>query len=421
MLPRSSEQSPLRVGYVLKKYPRLSETFVLDEILGLEAEGVDVAVFSLRPPDDGHFHAELAQVRADVCYLPPFGGVSVMDALRVVPALPGGGPRLARALAFLDRLPAERGPRLLVQALHLAKLAHAAGLDHLHAHFMTVAAHTAYLAHLLTDIPFTVTAHAKDVYRADVDALVFREVAGAAEAVVTVCEANRRYIGDRILGQPGGRVTRVYNGVPVRELRARSVAGEPDLVVAVGRLVEKKGFHVLLHACRILLDRGATFRCLLVGDGEEREALSRLRSRLGLDAHVELAGAMPRQQVLDRMRRARLLAAPCLTAVDGNRDALPTVLLEALALGLPVVATPVGGIPEIVDDGREGLLVPEGDPVALADAVGAVLGDDGLWRRLAAAGPAKALIRFDRERTIPQLVEVLSGTASRRRRMAVPA
>ncbi|MBW3642680.1 MAG: glycosyltransferase [Actinobacteria bacterium] len=422
MSPASCETSPLRVGYVLKKYPRLSETFILDEILGLEAAAVDVSVFSLRPPDDGHFHAQLALVRARANYLPAFGGASTMDALQLVPALPGGAERLGRVLAFVGSLPAERRPGLLVQGLHLARLVAEHRLDHLHGHFMTVAAHTAYVAHLLTDVPFTVTAHAKDIYRSGVDLRVFREVASAAKALVTVCEANRRYICDTILGAQAAqsRVVRVYNGVPVGELPTGSDDRDPGLLVAVGRLVEKKGFHVLLQACRLLVDSGIEFRCVLIGDGEEREALAALRSRLALEAHVELAGAMPRDEVLNWMRRARLLVAPCVTARDGNRDALPTVLLEALALGLPVVASAVGGVAEIVEDGSEGLLVEEGDAQALASAVGRLLTDDSLCRRLAAAGRAKALERFDRAQTIPHLVQVLSENPDRLA-VAVPA
>ncbi|MBW3649601.1 MAG: glycosyltransferase family 4 protein [Actinobacteria bacterium] len=411
------------MGYVLKKYPRLSETFILDEILGVEAAAVEVAVFSLRPPDDGHFHAQLALVRARAHYLPPFGGASTMEALQLIPALPDGSERLGRVLAFAGSLRPERRAGLLVQGLHLAKLVGEHRLDHLHAHFMTIASHTAYVAHLLTDVPFTVTAHAKDIYRSEVDVRVFREVAAAANAVVTVCEANRRYICETLLGAEAARsrVVRVYNGVPIGALTAGSAGREPGLVVAAGRLVEKKGFHILFQACRLLLDSGTPFRCVLIGDGDQREELAALRSRLGLEAHVEMAGAMPREEVLGWMRRARLLVAPCVTARDGNRDALPTVLLEALALGLPVVASTVGGIPEIVDDGSEGLLVEEGDPEALAAAVARILTDEGLCQRLAAAGRDKALARFDRAQTIPHLVGLLGGKGPGRLPVTVPA
>ena len=397
----------LHVGYVLKVFPRLSETFVLDEILGVQASGAEVSIFSLRPAEIGPRHQDVARLRGCLEYLPPFDAASILDGLGAVPA-PGSDGR-DRALAFLDLLPPERRPMLLVQALSLAQRVRSRRLDHLHAHFLTVAAHTAYLAHLLTGVPFSVTCHAKDIYRDAVDRRVFREVAGAASAVVTVCEANRRWIEEHLLAGHPARLIRVYNGVFLDQVPPPTAARQPGLVLGVGRLVEKKGFHVLLEACRILADRGVPFRCVVVGDGEEAPRLADLRCRLGLQDHVELAGSIPRHEVLDWMSRARVLAAPCLTGTDGNRDALPTVLLEALALGLPAVSTPVGGIPEIIEPGVEGEIVPEGGVEALAAALQRMLTDDLLWRRYAAAGPVKAARRFDRRRTLPELLDVFRG------------
>ncbi len=166
---RDSVDGP-RVGYVLKKYPRLSETFILNEILGLEALGVPLRVFSLRLPDEGRFHADVARVRADIDYLPEMRSAATYEAFRVLSELPGSvRDRLGRVLAFLDRLPESRRPGLLVQSAHLAQGVLRHRIDHLHAHFMTIAAHAAYVAHLLTDVPFSVTAHAKDIFRTTVD------------------------------------------------------------------------------------------------------------------------------------------------------------------------------------------------------------------------------------------------------------
>ena len=403
--------APLRVGYVLKMFPRLSETFVLSEILGLQDAGVEVSVLSLRLADEGRFHADLAQVRASVDYLPQFGSGPTVEAFRAVAGLgPGALGGLQRALAFVGRLPAERQAGVLVQSLHLARQVEERKLDHLHAHFMTVAAHTAYVAHLLTGVPFSVTAHAKDIYRVGVSPAIFREVAGAATAVVTVCEANRRYILDHLLAGSVARVVRIYNGVDVESLPPPASRRDPALVLGVGRLVEKKGFDVLLDACAILVERGLPVSCLVLGDGEERAALEARRSALGLQDRVRFAGAVSKDEVLGCMTRSRLLALPCVTGADGNRDALPTVLIEALALGLPAVSTAVAGVPEIVDHGVNGLLVAEADPVALADAIASLMLDDGRWSQVAAAGPAKVAARFDRRRTIPQLLSVFTGS-----------
>lgn len=409
-------RSKLKVGYVLKKYPRISETFVLDEVLALEAAGVEVAKLSLRLPDDGRFHSDLARVRGSVEYLPAPQTRATLHAFRVLEDPGGAMEALGPALGFLDRLPEERRLGVLVQALHLAERGVALRLDHLHAHFMSVAAQTAYLAHLFTGISFSVTTHAKDIYRQSVDHSVFREIASAARAVVTVCEANRRYILDTILDGARARVVCIYNGVFPDLIRPPERQGVPPaVIVAVGRLVEKKGFHVLLEACALLAGRGVEFRCVIGGEGEERAALEALRRRLGLEEMVRLVGTLTRDEVLQLMAGARVLAAPCITGGDGNRDALPTVLLEGLALGLPLVSTPIGGIPEIVGHEQEGLLVREGDPASLAAALERLLGQDDLWLRCSSASRAKALARFDRRHNLIGLVDLfLESTRPRR-------
>lgn len=402
--------SPLRVGYVLKKFPRLSETFILNELLGLQEAGVELSVFSLRLPDEGRFHADVARLTAHVDYIPDFRSTSVWDAFRALPALGVEvGPALGRAVRFLERLPDAKRPSMLVQGVHLAERVRRHGIRHLHAHFMTIAAHAAYLAHLLTGVSFSVTAHAKDIYRNTVDREVFREMTEAAFRIVTVSDFNRRFIEEEILGHRSDRVIRIYNGLPLDEIleEARAEGTQdgdgPPRILGVGRLVEKKGFHLLLEACARLRDEGRHFECVLVGDGEEYERLVADRDRLGLRDRVRFAGACPRSDVLRTMRGSRVLAAPCVTGSDGNRDALPTVLLEALAVGLPVVATRLSGIPEIVDHGRDGLLVAEGDVDGLAAALRRILDDRALAAGFARAGSAKARDRFDRARTLPQL------------------
>lgn len=403
-MPAESDQQPqvLRVGYVVKMYPRLSETFIVDEIRAVEAAGVEVSIFSLRSPSDGHFHRDLSQVRATAHYLPAFGSSSALAAMDIIGELGIEPGAVAEALDFLRRLLPNRQIGVLTQALHLSRAVHRHRLDHLHAHFMTIAAHTAYLAHLFTGVPFTVTAHAKDVFRHTVDVDIFRTVAEAARTVVTVCDVNKSYIEDHIL-DGAGRVERVYNGVFLDE---PSPTGErdPGLILAVGRLVEKKGFDRLIRACHLLRQRGVDFQCVLVGDGEDTDALASLVDSLGLGAEVHMAGALPRDEVLALMNRARVIAAPCLEGEDGNRDALPTVLLEALAVGLPIVSTRLGGIPEIVDDGVHGLLVDPGDEIGLADALQNLLTDDELWMRCRLACRPRAAARFDRSRTAIDLL-----------------
>jgi len=338
--------------------------------------------------------------------VPAFGSASTVDAFRTVAALDIAPDCIGEALDFLEMLPLDRHAPSITTALALARHVVDRRIDHLHAHFMTIAAQAAHLTHILTRIPYSVTAHAKDVYRDGVDPKVFRRIASHATAIVTVCEANRRYITDGLLAGCDVSLEVVYNGLDLDALPPPRRQREPRLIVAVGRLVEKKGFHVLVDACALLRDRARPFRCVIIGDGEERETLAHRIAELRLGASVELLGSLPRAEVVEWMGRARAVALPCVTGRDGNRDALPTVLLEALALGTPAVSTPVAGVPEIVADGVEGYLVDEHDPDALADRLDVLLTDSTVWSRMSVAGPRTVAARFDRQRTLPQLIDV---------------
>lgn len=399
-MPEPNE--PLHVGYVLKQYPRLSETFILSEILGLEHQGVRTSIYSLRPPTEGRFHREIASVKGPVHYVEQVGKAGFLSAVRALPGL--RLDRLPEALAFLDRLPEDRRARLLLNAIDVAVAAEAAGVDHLHAHFLTVAAQTAHLVAILTGLPYSVTAHAKDIYRNTVDWDMAARIASGAVAVVTVCDANLRYLTHRLDGIETSLI-RVYNGLGPQD-PADPHRHTRGLILGVGRLVEKKGFDLLIEAVAAMAPTRPDLRCVLIGDGDQRAELEARTARLGLTSRVRFTGALPQNEVASWLRRASVLAAPCRVATDGNQDALPTVLLEALAAGVPAVTTPVAGIPEIITHGKEGLLVPCDDAPALADALGSLLDDPQRRAEMAAAGPGKLALRFDRRATIADLMKV---------------
>ncbi|WP_053203461.1 glycosyltransferase family 4 protein [Jiangella muralis] len=390
-----------RIGYVLKVYPRFSETFVVTEILARETRGTEIQIFSLRPPADSRFHDTLARVSAPVTYVPR---IRRPDGLWSV---------LAAAAAELPRLP-EALPELLAadaedagQAVDLAVRVRRAGLTHLHAHFGSVATTVARLASLLTGVPYSFTAHAKDIFHESVDpADLRRKLTGAAHAV-TVSDWNAAYLADRY-GAAAGRVHRVYNGLDLDAFPFQpDAADRPPVVAAVGRLVEKKGFDVLLDACRLLADAGREFRCRVVGTGLLEAELRERSARLGLTGVVEFTGPLPQPQVRAVVRSAAVLAAPCVVGTDGNQDGLPTVLLESMALGTPCVSTDVAGIGEVVRDETTGLLVPQRDPVGLARAVARLLDDTALRTRLATAARGLVEKEFDAVRQARELDELL--------------
>ncbi|HEV2820368.1 MAG TPA: glycosyltransferase family 4 protein [Solirubrobacteraceae bacterium] len=388
-----------RVGYVLKVYPRFSETFVVNEILAHERAGADLRIFSLRPPVGGRFHPAIGSVRAPVTYVPDASpkGADLWSGLRVA------GPGAAALL--LD--PDAAGPREVVQALALARHVREQGIDHLHAHFATVAAGVTRLAAQLTGISYSLTAHAKDIFHEEVDPLALRMRMADAVGVITVSDFNARFLRELA---PEAPIHRVYNGLELDAFPYRPPQGRPPGIVAVGRLVEKKGFADLVDACAVLAAHGRDAGCQIVGEGPlESELRARIAAH-GLSEQVRLLGPRTQDEVRTLVQGANVMATPCVVGADGNRDGLPTVLLEAMALGTPCVSTPVTGIPELVIDGRTGLVVGQHSPDELAGALARVLDDEGLRVSLARAGRALIEERFDIDRNAAAQRELLWPT-----------
>ncbi|GAB3452643.1 glycosyltransferase [Kineococcus endophyticus] len=372
-------------GYVVKMYPRFSETFVVREIAAREAQGERIAVASLRAPTDPRFHALLAGVDAPVTWIEETAGRSsgaLWAALRRAEHLPGFAATLPELLA--------EEVAVAAQAVGVALWARENAVTHLHAHFATLPGRTTRLAAALLGTGYTLTAHAKDIYVPPADPALLDRVLTDAAAVVTVSDYNLRHLQRH---HPAANVVRVHNGLDLDALEHHAPLRRDRVVAAVGRLVEKKGFEDLLDAVRILRAAGDPVRLVLAGSGRLETSLRERARDLG-DA-VEFAGALPQHEVAALLRRAAVFAAPCVVAPDGDRDGLPTVLLEAMALGTPVVSTPVTGIPEAVLDGITGTLVPEADPVALAAALRRLLDDPELGRRYARAARTRVEQFFD--------------------------
>ncbi|MGD9526325.1 glycosyltransferase [Pseudonocardia sp.] len=394
-----------RVGYVLKRYPRLSETFIVSELLGREEAGEELAVASLRAPGDPWFHPAVASVRAPVTWIDvPHTAVSLWDDLAVAHReLPGLGPVLPELLA-LD-------PADAAQVLRVARWTVRSGVTHLHAHFATLATTVARLASRITGVPYSFTAHAKDIFHTSVDEQDLRRKIADAHHVVTVSAFNRGWLHERF--GPGARIHRVHNGLDVAALPFSSPAVRNGRIAFVGRLVEKKGLPDLIDAVALLHERrrdGIDRVGLdVVGEGVlAREARAQVAA-LGLDDLVDFHGPLPAHRVQEVVAAASVLVAPCVHAADGDRDGLPTVLLEAMAVGTPCVSTPVAGIPEAVLADRTGLLVGERDPGALARAIERVLDDATLRVRLATAARVHVERHFDRRLQARELARLRVG------------
>jgi glycosyltransferase involved in cell wall biosynthesis len=384
--------TPVKVGYVLKMYPRFSETFIVTELVQMQRLGVDLEIFSLRPPVDGRFHAGLAELRAPVSYLQHLGlrAADVWQTLREASTVLGD---LGEHLDELLRVES----RDAVHAVQIARSVRERGITHLHAHFATVSAVVARLAARLAGISYSVTAHAKDIFHEDVDPEQLRRIIADASSVVTVSDFNLDHLR-ATFGSDADHVRRVYNGINLDEFRYDEPRDRPPVIAAVGRLVEKKGFGDLIAAAARLRDAGRSFRVDLIGAGPLEAELKAQIDRLGLGNHVRMLGGLPQGEVVRIVGGAAAFAAPCVVGSDGNRDGLPTVLLEAMALGTPCVATPVTGIPEVLVDGVTGLLVPDRDPAAVADALALLLDDVDLRTSVAKAARDLVETEFDTTR-----------------------
>ena len=399
------------VGYILKRFPRISETFILNEILELERLGVPIEIISLREPAEGVRHEALKKVQAQVTYLPK---ESFPKEWHISEGRYAEGTFRKRSCK--DLLKGEEVPEasvLSLKAATVAVLARAKGLTHLHAHFGTAATTVAMLAGRLTGLPYSFTAHAKDIYHENVDTELLKEKIHGARFVITVSEYNRRHLAELAGDDLGGKIVRLHNGIDLNRLGIDSQTHrEPDLILAVGRLVEKKGFHHLVQACRLLQDWERPFKCVIAGEGEERTHLAQQISTLGLQDRVTLLGAQPQEHVIETMKQATVFVLPCVVSTTGDQDALPTVLLEAMAVGLPAISTSLSGIPEIIDHGKTGLLVPPDNPMLLAKAIVEVLGNPKLRERLAREGRSKAEEAFDIRKNVLVLKDLFTRSSA---------
>lgn len=395
------------VLYVLKRFPRLSETFILREVLGLEAAGVPVLVDTLLPPEEGPTHPELAAVRAPVRYVARRPRLRQQQVLRAHAGVAARHPLRWAALAVRARR--EGTWRRFLQAGLVAARVRDEGVGHVHAHFATAACEVATMAARLAGVTCSVTAHAKDIYHQDNAPHLARRLAGV-DTVVTVSAHNVGHL-ERVLSRAGGaaEIRHIANGVP---LGAAADPAASMTVLCVARLVPKKGVDLLVTAAAQLVGQHRDLRVDIIGDGPLRGDLSALIERLGLVGRVRLLGPATTSDVHAAMASARAVVLPCRIDADGDRDGMPTVLVEALSHGVPVVSTDVVGIGELVIDGQTGLLVGPEDTTALAAALDRLLVDPALAARLGDAGRALVRRQFRPEDSTAALVEAFAAAGA---------
>jgi glycosyltransferase involved in cell wall biosynthesis len=408
----------VRAAFILKGYPRLSETFIAQEIAALERRGLDILIVSLRAPTDSRRHAVHDEIRAALLYLPEY---LLREPLRVLRAWwkvrRNERYRAVRSIWWKDlsRDPTPNRARRFGQALVLAAEL-PADVKHLHAHFLHTPASVARYAAALLGLPWSGSAHAKDIWTTP--EWEKREKLEACEWLVTCTGTNCEHL---VPLAPPGRVGLVYHGIDlsrfppkgssVQSMRDGRNAADPVVILSVGRLVEKKGTDVLLEALA-RLPRTVHWRFVHVGGGPLKRRLARLASSLGIENRIEWRGALTQEELLVEYRNADLFALASRIARDGDRDGLPNVLMEAQSQALACVATRVSAIPELVRDGQSGVLVEENHPAALARALEALLSNPARRRALGQAGQARVTESFALDANLDQLARKFGLAAS---------
>ena len=398
-----------KILVVLKGYPRLSETFIAQELLGLERAGFDLTLISMRRPTDKKRHPVHDEIKARVVYLPEYLHEEPIRVLKGVVSgfrMPGFKALVKRFLKDLPRDVSRNRFRRLGQALVLAREWPDKG-TWLHAHFIHTPASVTEYASILTGVPWTCSAHAKDIWTSPDWEL--NEKLGSARWTVTCTKSGYEHM--RTLTERKEAVHLSYHGLDLarfghfaeqRPCRDGSNPADPVSILSVGRAVEKKGYDTLLQALA-RLPAELHWRFEHIGGGDELPRLKALATSLGVAERITWKGALAQDDVLDHYRRSDIFALACRIAANGDRDGLPNVLVEASSQRLPCISTSVSGVPELLVDGENGLLVPPEDPVALAVALEAAIRDPKLRRTLGDSAEQRVRAHFDHHASIEQL------------------
>ena len=421
----ASAKDKHKVAYIVSRFPKLTETFILYEMVAVEQNEVQIEFYPLLRARDTQVHPEGASIwKKLIERISKPQGKLVMhpeaeDFVARAHYAPFFSWDILRAQAhFLRHRPSAYfstlfglirwnwgSPNFFFGALsifpksvYFAHLMQAEKASHVHAHFANHPAAAAYIVHRLTDIPYSFTAHGADL---QTDQHMLAQKVAEASFVVTISNYNKEFIiencgtrfVEKVLVIHCGVDTQFYQPAPPNNLD-----GPPDrpfAILCIGTMYEVKGHTYLIEACRLLQERGLDFLCHLVGNGPYLESLVDQVAKAGLAERVRFHGQLPRQEIAKLFRRVHVLSVPSIPTQSGRREGIPVVLMEAMSSGVPVVASGISGIPELVEDGHSGLLVPPRDSAVIANALERLYHDVRLRKRLGQAGREKVLSEFD--------------------------
>jgi colanic acid/amylovoran biosynthesis glycosyltransferase len=400
-----------RIAFVVSRFPKITETFILYEILALERLGIQAEMFALMRERQPIAHPEAVAMLERVHFAPFISRAVLRSNWRMLRRRPRAYLRtLAEVLRgtwgsrrfFLAAL------AVFPKAVHFAEQMRILRIDHVHAHFATHPTVVAFIVSRLAGLPFSFTAHGSDLH---VDTRMIDRKLASASFAVTCSQFNKRTMVEASTPRLAKRIHVVFNGVDLDVFKPteRRPGRLVPRIICVASFEEVKGHRFLLQACRLLLDRGVQFELDLVGDGPRRRQIERQVAEARLERHVTFHGARTREEVARLLGEADIKVLASYPAPDGKREGMPTVLIEAMAAELPVVSTKLTGIPELVESGTTGILVTPADSAALADALERLCQDEQLRLQMGRAGRLRVERDFDRQRNALLLADLFGA------------
>jgi colanic acid/amylovoran biosynthesis glycosyltransferase len=392
-------------AYLFERFPSFGQTFCYREVAELYRQGIELPIFSIRNPKDEPPQDWDARIVERAHYLP-----EEKDLLDDVQRASKKGRLTPEIIAALDEWGRRTDFLRLYQAVYVGLRLKEKGFAHVHAHFAGMAARTAFWIAKFFPITFSFTAHANDIFAPRNFEIGLDKLVGAARVVITETDYAEKFLAERF-PEDADRIRRIYNGLNLAEFGRATFSSDPPLIVAIGRLIAKKGFANLICACALLVEAGRLFRCEIFGEGPLENQLRGQIAELGLQERVQLPGPKPQHEIRERLARATLFVMPSVPEANGGMDNLPTVIMEAMASGLPVVSTRIGGIPEMVVDNETGFLVQPDDIPALGGAIEKIVSDRSLGQEFGQAGYERAQRLFSIEKNVRELCALICGGA----------
>ncbi|MEY2559055.1 MAG: hypothetical protein QOE34_2480 [Verrucomicrobiota bacterium] len=388
------------VAYLFERFPSFGQTFCYREVAALERQGLKVQVYSIRRPAGEPAQDWDEQLVRRVHYLPEENALvrevdQALHARRVSREVREAIEKWGRQSDFLR----------LYQAVYVGLRLQENGLRHLHAHFAGMAARTAFWITNFFGIPYSFTAHANDIFAPRDFVVSLGKLMETAAAIVTVSDYAAGLL-QKSYPKSAAKIHRIYNGVDLSRFHPADFGSGIPAIVSVGRLIAKKGFADLIAGCRLLQSRGRGFSCEIIGEGPLETVLQAQIAEAGLQSVVKLAGPRTQSEIASRLANATIFVLPCTREEGGGMDNLPTVIIEAMAAGLPVISTPLAGIPEMVEHEASGELVPEHDPKALCAAMERCIADPVRARRFGDRGREIAREKFSIETSATELLQL---------------